>query len=67
MKGIHKSSLLETDWKNLRGYYQRLTKTKISDDDGSEVRRGLKYLIHENGLDTQPGKKLYFYFGFSLQ
>ncbi|KAB8259318.1 hypothetical protein BDV32DRAFT_150645 [Aspergillus pseudonomiae] len=57
LKGIHKSSSLEADWKNLGGYYQRLTKTRIDDHDGSEVRRGLKYLVHENGLDTQPAKK----------
>ncbi|RHZ45341.1 uncharacterized protein CDV56_102092 [Aspergillus thermomutatus] len=38
LKGIHKSSSLEADWKNL-------------------LRRGLKYLVHENGLDTQPAKK----------
>lgn len=38
-KGIHKSSSLNTDWKNLRGYYQKLTKSKIDDIDGSEVRR----------------------------
>ncbi|KAJ1704834.1 hypothetical protein NYO67_13011 [Aspergillus flavus] len=57
LKGIHKSSSLEADWKNLRGYYQRLTKTRSNDHDGSEVRRGLKYLVHENGLNTQPVKK----------
>jgi len=39
LKGIHKSSSLKTDWKNLRGYYQKLTKIKINDEDGSEVRR----------------------------
>ncbi|EYE96405.1 uncharacterized protein EURHEDRAFT_432825, partial [Aspergillus ruber CBS 135680] len=38
-KDINKSSSLETDWKNLRGYYQKITKTKINDEDGSEVRR----------------------------
>ncbi|THC87622.1 hypothetical protein EYZ11_012932 [Aspergillus tanneri] len=57
LKGIHKSSSLETDWKNLRGYYQKLTKNKINDEDGSEVRRGMKFLVKEHGLDTQPGKK----------
>ncbi|KAH1437445.1 hypothetical protein KXX68_007648, partial [Aspergillus fumigatus] len=56
-KGIHKSSSLNTDWKNLRGYYQKLTKSKIDDIDGSEVRRGIKYLVVEHGLDTQPKKK----------
>ncbi|KAL2836851.1 hypothetical protein BJX68DRAFT_250307 [Aspergillus pseudodeflectus] len=56
-KGIHKSSSLNTDWKNLRGYYQKLTKIKIDDKDGSEVRRGIKYLVVEHGLDTQPKKK----------
>ncbi|OJJ80557.1 uncharacterized protein ASPGLDRAFT_852808 [Aspergillus glaucus CBS 516.65] len=34
-----------------------LTKTKINDEDGSEVWRGIKYLVQENGLDTQFGKK----------
>ncbi|KAH1586807.1 hypothetical protein KXX44_000412, partial [Aspergillus fumigatus] len=48
---------LNTDWKNLRGYYQKLTKSKIDDIDGSEVRRGIKYLVVEHGLDTQPKKK----------
>ncbi|KAB8227561.1 DUF3435 domain-containing protein [Aspergillus alliaceus] len=57
LKGIHKSSSLMTDWKNLRGYYQKVTKIKINDQDGSEVRRGIKFLVEENRLDTQPGKK----------
>ncbi|KAL2817948.1 hypothetical protein BDW59DRAFT_152275 [Aspergillus cavernicola] len=57
LKRIHKSSSLNTDWKNLRGYYQKLTKIKINDEDGSEVRRGIKYLVVEHGLDTQPKKK----------
>lgn len=39
LKGINKSSSLETDWKNLRGYYQKLTRININDEDGSEVRR----------------------------
>lgn len=55
--GINKASTLETDWKNLRLYYQRLTKIIINDDDGSEIRRGMKYLVQEFGLDTQPGRK----------
>ncbi|KAJ6006996.1 major facilitator superfamily domain-containing protein [Penicillium canescens] len=38
LKGVHKSSPLNTDWKNLRGYYQKLTETKINDEDGLEVR-----------------------------
>ncbi|KAH1338126.1 hypothetical protein KXV22_005508 [Aspergillus fumigatus] len=52
-----KLNSLNTDWKNLRGYYQKLTKSKIDDIDGSEVRRGIKYLVVEHGLDTQPKKK----------
>ncbi|KAL3255990.1 hypothetical protein ABHI18_007893 [Aspergillus niger] len=57
LKCIHKASSLNMDWKNLRGYYQKLTKIKINDEDGSDVRRGMKYLVQEHGLDTQPGKK----------
>jgi hypothetical protein len=79
LKRINKASSLNTDWKNLRGYYQKLTKIKINDEDGSDVRRvsntwilsfltclvissnrrrqGMKYLVQEHGLDTQPGKK----------
>ncbi|KAJ5608636.1 hypothetical protein N7528_009203 [Penicillium herquei] len=58
-KGIQKASTLETDWKNLRLYYQKLTKITINDDDGSEIRKagGMKWLVHEFNLDTQPGKK----------
>ncbi|KAJ5179439.1 hypothetical protein N7492_002649, partial [Penicillium capsulatum] len=55
--GINKASTLETDWKNLRLYYQKLTKVIINDGDGSEIRRGMKYLVQEFGLDTQPAKK----------
>ncbi|KAJ6093618.1 hypothetical protein N7486_008907, partial [Penicillium sp. IBT 16267x] len=55
--GINKASTLEIDWKNLRLYHQRLTKIVINDDDGSEIRRGMKYLVQEFGLDTQPGRK----------
>ncbi|KAJ5346768.1 uncharacterized protein N7506_000021 [Penicillium brevicompactum] len=57
IKGINKASTLETDWKNLRLYYQKLTKIVINDEDGSEIRRGMKYLVQEFCLDTQPGKK----------
>ncbi|KAJ5117911.1 uncharacterized protein N7443_001745 [Penicillium atrosanguineum] len=57
IKGINKASTLETDWKNLRCYYQKLTKIVINDEDGSEIRRGMKYLVQEFGLDTQPGRK----------
>ncbi|KAJ6067943.1 uncharacterized protein N7446_004980 [Penicillium canescens] len=57
IKGINKASTFETDWKNLRCYYQKLTKIVIKDEDGSEIRRGMKYLVQEFGLDTQPGKK----------
>lgn len=39
LKRINKASSLEADWKNFRGYYQKLTKTKINDENGSEVRR----------------------------
>lgn len=39
IKGIQKASTLETDWKNLRLYYQKLTKIIINDEDGSEIRR----------------------------
>ncbi|KAJ5358329.1 uncharacterized protein N7496_010742 [Penicillium cataractarum] len=61
LKRINKASSLNTDWKNLRGYYQKLTKIKINDEDGSDVRRGMKYLVQEHGLDTQPGKKTLVY------
>ncbi|PYH76328.1 hypothetical protein BO82DRAFT_407201 [Aspergillus uvarum CBS 121591] len=54
LKRINKASSLNTEWKNLRGYYQKLTKIKINDEDGSN---GMKYLVQEHGLDTQPGKK----------
>jgi len=39
VKGINKASTLETDWKNLHLYYQKLTKIVINDEDGSEIRR----------------------------
>ncbi|OGM39396.1 hypothetical protein ABOM_012132 [Aspergillus bombycis] len=57
LKQIHKASSLMTDWKNLRLYYQRLTKTQINDQDSKEILAGIRYLVFENGLDTQPGKK----------
>ncbi|RMJ22220.1 hypothetical protein PHISP_06911 [Aspergillus sp. HF37] len=57
LKGIHKFSSLEADWKNFRGYYQKITKTRIGSENGQEVRRGIKYLAKENALDTQPRKK----------
>ncbi|CAG8198816.1 unnamed protein product [Penicillium nalgiovense] len=41
IKGINKASTFETDWKNLRCYYQKLTKIVIKDEDGSEIRRVL--------------------------
>ncbi|KAJ5795929.1 uncharacterized protein N7518_004469 [Penicillium psychrosexuale] len=40
IKGINKASTFETDWKNLRCYYQKLTKVIINDEDSSEIRRG---------------------------
>ncbi|KAJ9211277.1 hypothetical protein DTO166G4_7110 [Paecilomyces variotii] len=39
LKRINKASSLNTDWKNLCGYYQKLTKIKINDKDSSDVRR----------------------------
>lgn len=39
LKGINKSSLLEMDWKNLQGYYWKIIKTKINDEDGLAVQR----------------------------
>lgn len=39
LKRIHKASTLNMDWKTLRSYYQKLTKIKINDEEGSDVRR----------------------------
>ncbi|KAJ6039354.1 hypothetical protein N7444_008259 [Penicillium canescens] len=49
------SSSSEARTKNLRCYYQKLTKIVIKDKDGLEIRR-------EFGLDTQPRKKTPNYF-----
>ena len=39
LKGIRKSSTLETDWKTFCGYYEMVTKTKIDGNTSKEVRR----------------------------
>jgi hypothetical protein len=45
---INQSSTFETDWKNLRCYYQKLTKILINDEDGSEIRRVIMPPIYLN-------------------
>ncbi|EQL33377.1 hypothetical protein BDFG_04532 [Blastomyces dermatitidis ATCC 26199] len=60
LKGIHKASSFKGDWRSFRLYYERVTKNKIRDEDGSNVRRRIKYLIDTNGLDTMQYKDLQF-------
>ena len=37
LKGMKKASALRADWKTFRGYYRKVTRSKISQDDSEEV------------------------------
>ncbi|KAJ5793398.1 uncharacterized protein N7503_009376 [Penicillium pulvis] len=47
--------------KNLRIYYQKLINIIIDDKDSLEIRKGMKWLVKEFNLDTQPRKKTLVY------
>lgn len=37
LKGITKASALKADWKSFRGYFRRITRTRISPKDSEEI------------------------------
>ena len=37
LKGMKKASALHADWKSFQGYYHKVTRSKISQDDSEEV------------------------------
>ena len=37
LKGTSKASALKADWKGFRGYYRRITRTRITAEDSEEI------------------------------
>ncbi|CAG8182071.1 unnamed protein product [Penicillium nalgiovense] len=61
LKGTSKASALKADWKGFRGYYRRITRTRITAEDGEENNAGIRKLIDKFDLDTQErGKELVY-------
>lgn len=48
LRGIKKASALRADWKFFRGYYRRITRTKISPEDSEEIN-AVGYLACREG------------------
>ena len=77
LKGMKKASALRADWKTFRGYYRKVTRSKISQDDSEEVNavshltsyqqhilnisQGIRSLIDKFNLDTQEREKTAVY------
>ncbi|KAJ5443135.1 hypothetical protein N7445_004248 [Penicillium cf. griseofulvum] len=57
LKGISKASALKADWKGFRGYYRRITRTRITAEDSEEINAGIRKLIDKFDLDTQERGK----------
>ncbi|CAG8146657.1 unnamed protein product [Penicillium nalgiovense] len=57
LKGTSKASALKADWKGFRGYYRRITRTRITAEDSEEINAGIRKLIDKFDLDTQERGK----------
>ncbi|KAI2697980.1 hypothetical protein CBS147354_9889 [Penicillium roqueforti] len=57
LKGISKASALKADWKGFRGYYRRITRTRITAEDSEEINAGIRKLVDKFDLDTQERGK----------
>lgn len=73
LKGTKKASALRADWKSFRGFYRKITRNKISQDDSEEVNavspltsywqhvlkilQGIRCLVDKFQLDTQERDK----------
>ncbi|EED20923.1 C2H2 finger domain protein, putative [Talaromyces stipitatus ATCC 10500] len=55
-KGYGSADSLKTDWKYLRGYYQRVKKRRMKKSMATRLRTGIAQLIVEFNLRTQPRK-----------
>ncbi|CAI7589374.1 unnamed protein product [Penicillium glandicola] len=51
LKGTSKASALKADWKGFRGYYRRITRTRITTEDSEEINAGIRKLIDKFDLD----------------
>nr|KMM63657.1 hypothetical protein CPAG_00011 [Coccidioides posadasii RMSCC 3488] len=61
LKGTKKASSFKSDWQSFRQYYKKVTKSKMHDEDSTNVWWGIKFLIMEHGLDMQKGRKVPVY------
>ncbi|CAG7927890.1 unnamed protein product [Penicillium olsonii] len=57
LKGTTKASALKADWKSFRGYFRRLTRTRISPEDSEEINAGIRKLIDKFSLNQQERGK----------
>ncbi|KAI2707501.1 hypothetical protein CBS147354_9510 [Penicillium roqueforti] len=51
LKEISKASALKADWKGFRGYYRRITRTRITAEDSEEINAGIRKLVDKFDLD----------------
>ena len=56
LEGIGKSSSLEVDWRTFQCYYENVTKSKVDDDDGCEVRRVTRLDVSGLGVKHVPNR-----------
>jgi hypothetical protein len=47
LRRIKKASALKADWKSFRGYYRKITRTKISPEDSEEINAVYYLVCHE--------------------
>lgn len=48
LRRIKKASALKADWKSFRGYYRKITRTKISPEDSEEINAVGYLACHES-------------------
>ncbi|CAG8901459.1 unnamed protein product [Penicillium egyptiacum] len=57
LKGTKKASALKADWKTFRGYFRKITRTRVSPEDSEEINAGIRKLIDKFDLDQQERGK----------
>ncbi|TPX24575.1 hypothetical protein DIZ76_010006 [Coccidioides immitis] len=61
LKGTKKASPFKSDWQSFCQYYKKVTKSKMHDEDSTNVQQSIKFLIMEHSLDMQKGRKVPVY------
>ncbi|KMP10259.1 hypothetical protein CIRG_09940 [Coccidioides immitis RMSCC 2394] len=61
LKRTKKASSFKSDWQSFCQYYKKVTKSKMHDEDSTNMWWGIKFLIMEHSLDMQKGRKVLVY------